>query len=343
MQSGSKSPYTVHAGAIAAIYHTLKLKGLDATTIFSQFKIPLAVLVEPQLRVEVVQVKSLWQAITALTGDDALSLEVHEAFQGTGINLSVLASACENLLEAAQVMEKFSALASTAICVSIVTQKNFKGVIKAVSEEADMGPEAMDYLMSRVVSMVAQVTHPSIRPIEIKLQRKKPKQFLKFDQHFNCPLLYSQNENAICYNMKDALQPFVTRNIELRHHMESYIEKYFNTQLNTDNSSQLIKQIVQHLPTLLQEKNATIASVAEHLNMSQRTVQRKLKDSNVSFQSLLNSSRLERAFHYLKQNEHNIDAISDLLGFASHTSFLRFFKEQTGFTVKEYKMKHKLD
>ena len=92
---------------------------------------------------------------------------------------------------------------------------------------------------------------------------------------------------------------------------------------------------------MLPEGKPGIAHMAKQLHMSQRTLQRKLKEEGVSYQALLNTIRLDLACDYLKKDKYNIETISDFLGFSSYTSFIRFFKAETSLTPKEFINKNK--
>ena len=76
------------------------------------------------------------------------------------------------------------------------------------------------------------------------------------------------------------------------------------------------------------------------MNMSKRTLQRKLKDEGQSYFTLLNTLRANLAKEYLCNTHHPITEIAYQLGYSSPSSFARAFKHQFGIPPLEYRSVH---
>jgi AraC-like DNA-binding protein len=72
--------------------------------------------------------------------------------------------------------------------------------------------------------------------------------------------------------------------------------------------------------------------VAHDLAMSTRTLQRRLKAEETTFQTILDSTRELLARHYLSESELSTNEISFLLGYEDPRSFYRAFRSWTGQT-----------
>lgn len=329
--------YTTNANWVGAIHGALQEAGLDASELFKKFDIPLDVLDQlEKTRVDVTKIKSLWRHVTNITGNDAISLQVPHHMKINASILTLLGSTSENMQSAATIMAKYLSASSTAIQLLISTTDTLNIEIKPTATGFYIGEEAMDAAMARITQLTSMITTPAIKPFRIELQREPPKCLGVFESVFNCPLLFEQERNCIIFSMEDALHPFKTHNVALAFHMEEYLKGYIEKQLPKDTTNPLVKNIFHHLGYMLPEGKPNISSMAKRLNMSPRTLQRKLKEHNFSFQELLDKFRLDLASHYLKQGEHSVEAISDLLGFGSYTSFIRFFKVATSLTPKEF-------
>ncbi len=77
--------------------------------------------------------------------------------------------------------------------------------------------------------------------------------------------------------------------------------------------------------------------VASALNMSARTLHRRLTQEGTSFQQLKDSFRAGLARHYLGRQELSIDAIATLMGFQDNSAFYRSFRKWTGMSPGEYR------
>ena len=72
------------------------------------------------------------------------------------------------------------------------------------------------------------------------------------------------------------------------------------------------------------------SEVAMTLNMSARTLHRRLSQEDTSFQQLKDAFRSTLARHYLGRDDLSIDAISALMGFQDNSAFYRSFRKWTG-------------
>lgn len=77
--------------------------------------------------------------------------------------------------------------------------------------------------------------------------------------------------------------------------------------------------------------------VAAELNMSPRTLHRRLTREGHSFQQLKDDFRRQIALHYLARRELSIDAVAALMGFQDNSAFYRSFKKWTGESPGRYR------
>jgi AraC-like DNA-binding protein len=76
----------------------------------------------------------------------------------------------------------------------------------------------------------------------------------------------------------------------------------------------------------------TLEEVAAKLNLSTRTLKRKLSASGTSYSALLDGARLERAEELLRSDRRSIDEIAESLGYSDVANFTRAFRRWTGTT-----------
>lgn len=81
----------------------------------------------------------------------------------------------------------------------------------------------------------------------------------------------------------------------------------------------------------------SISSVSEELNLSKRTLQRRLQQQDVNFADLRDKVRFHYSIDYLVKQHHSIDAISTLLDFSDRTSFTNAFKRWTGLSPSNFR------
>ena len=99
----------------------------------------------------------------------------------------------------------------------------------------------------------------------------------------------------------------------------------------------LSRKVEQILSASGSSKLPNAESVARQLNMSPRTLHRRLTAEHTSFQQLKDSFRAGLARHYLGRRELSIDAIATLMGFQDNSAFYRSFRKWTGMSPGEYR------
>lgn len=98
-----------------------------------------------------------------------------------------------------------------------------------------------------------------------------------------------------------------------------------------------VGKVRQEIVRDLHGGEATRDSIAKRLNVSPRTMQRRLDEHGVTFADLLDEVRAELAKNKLVGSDLSLAEIGFLLGFSEQSSFTRAFKRWTGKTPLEYR------
>jgi len=92
----------------------------------------------------------------------------------------------------------------------------------------------------------------------------------------------------------------------------------------------VLKRRVGHAPL-------SISHVAEELNFSKRTLQRRLQKQNVRFAEIRDQVRFHYSIDYLIRQHMSIDNISAALDFSDRTSFTNAFKRWTNLSPSTFR------
>lgn len=96
-------------------------------------------------------------------------------------------------------------------------------------------------------------------------------------------------------------------------------------------------RVVDVLKKRIGESSLSIGNVAEELNLSKRTLQRRLQQQSVNFAELRDQVRYHYSIDYLVKNRKSIDTISIALDFSDRTSFTNAFKRWTGMSPSTFR------
>lgn len=116
------------------------------------------------------------------------------------------------------------------------------------------------------------------------------------------------------------------------------------------NINPLANMLVAQFPEMIYQKRCQILidtmrgliplnreHIADLMNISVSTLQRKLKEEDTSFQEILEGTRQQLAKQYLTENQLSTTDISRLLGYKSHSQFFKVFRIWFGVTPKTYR------
>ena len=96
-----------------------------------------------------------------------------------------------------------------------------------------------------------------------------------------------------------------------------------------------VQRVVQS--RLAAGQRPTLRATARDLQISPRTLQRRLDDRGLSFTVLLARAEAQRACHLLRNQTLHISEISRALGYRDPSSFSRAFRHWTGVSPREYR------
>jgi hypothetical protein len=104
------------------------------------------------------------------------------------------------------------------------------------------------------------------------------------EAHFGCRARFKAARNALIFRESDLERPFVTHNAELL----AMLGAQLDAELNARRARQTLgDQVTSALKRLLAGQRPTIQAVARQLNLSSRTLQRRLGEGGATFQQLL--------------------------------------------------------
>lgn len=163
---------------------------------------------------------------------------------------------------------------------------------------------------------------------------QSPKLLECYHRVFDCDVLFDQPASGIFFPQELLDLPIPQADARL---LRTLLDHANDVLAEVDLEQSITDKVKRLLRPLLRDGVPTSTLVAQALNMSSRTLQRKLSDEGRLYKDVLNELRLELALHYLKNTEMSLDNISSELGYAESRSFYRSFKQWTGRTAGSFR------
>jgi AraC-like DNA-binding protein len=190
-----------------------------------------------------------------------------------------------------------------------------------------------DYAVGFTVKMCRLNLGEFLAPIKIEIARPKPREPERWEYLFASRVEFDHKATRIIWSRSDISDRLVTGNPVLARVNDEESAACIDSFLNTSFARKVVEKILARLPDGSPDQQL----ISSDLFMSGRSMQRKLKDEDISFSELLQDCRFQLAKKYLRQHNRSVVEAGYLLGFSEPSSFSRAFKRWTGQTPVEYR------
>ena len=172
------------------------------------------------------------------------------------------------------------------------------------------------------------------QPVAVYYQHAAPEDVSPYERHFGCPIHFSSSLNALCV-------PFEISEQRNRVGDEALV-RYFDRQLDQRLSDASFEQSIDQLVKLEVARSLSggvpkKAEIARLLGMSERTLNRRLADRDLSFQAIVEGARRELAQGLLRQTSYSLAEVAFMTGFSEQSAFTRAFKRWTERTPRQFR------
>ena len=280
------------------------------------------------------KMRKLWSYITEKTGNDAIGLKLIPHLMKSDFSaLSAAVRASKNVGDALLRFERYHAVISSALNFSVNHERDAVEIIINPSVNSPIiAQPPKDAAFGLIVEQIRAITGGDIRPVRLEMIREEPQNTADFEKFFHCPIHYSSDRNAIIFKPSILSAPLINPNPELAEHIDLFLRNIVAEKTDQTYSQKVYNEIAALLPM----GAPTIELVAENFHITSRTLQRRLSNEQATFKDLLTQVRFDMARHYLADGKYSIGEVGYLLGFGSHSNFVRFFRKQTGVVPSEY-------
>ena len=176
-----------------------------------------------------------------------------------------------------------------------------------------------------ILSLHRDVMGPSFAARELHVTYGPADDARKHPNIFGCPVLFDQSENKFIF---DAAWLDGTPKLGNEIAYSTVVGLCDGLMEEFELRIGLVGQVRQILLTNLM-RPTSFSDIAGHLNMSARTLRRKLREENTSFRRLADDLRMQMAIKYLRDTDLTVKDIAEVLGFSDAASFRHAFRRWT--------------
>lgn len=316
---------TTHAGIAHSMRKTLESYGCNSDALFQQVGLDT---VMSDDRVQAIAMQQLWRLAVVETGDEGFGLRFAQQLQPAalhGLGFSWMASS--TLFDAFERLVRYYRIISTA--GEIVLEQHDQRVrlwYKIPAPAGRAAPASLDAALAVFVQLCRLTKSADFSPVRVELQREVPVNKDAFSAFFASDVIYQAAENCLFFDLEELNQPLVMASPELARVNDQIVIDYLKRHDSAHSGSQVRACIIDLLPSGPPSQEL----VASTLNMSSRTLQRRLSAENQTFKLLLEEVRFSLAKQYLQETGRSVSEVTYLLGFSEPSNFARAFKRWAG-------------
>lgn len=192
-----------------------------------------------------------------------------------------------------------------------------------------------EVFLSSLMTFVKFITdRKDVVPISVKFSHQVPYDKECYEAIMGCPVSFGHERVSIEIPVKALGLPINSQDPYLLRLLESHANALIEP---AEQKDRFIESLQDIIVGSLSHSCPTLNSVAEQLNMSSRTLHRRIEDRGMNFKHFLQKTREKLAKLYLKDRSLSLNEIAFLLGYSEHSAFTRAFKGWVGVTPKAFR------
>ncbi len=277
----------------------------------------------------------VWDRVNRLTDDPIIGfrMALHAGPKTFGA-LGQILPRCETVFEAFRQTARYAVLASQAARLSVARNSETITVTLAAPQlpPGDITRTVMLWGLTNLALLPERLSGVSVRPEKITcaFPAPGPDAARTLRQHF--AFAFDGADNHVVFERRagDILIP--SADADLKALLAEVMDRHLAALGPAASFEQGILTVIR---SMMNGNMPTLASVSARAGISQRTLQRRLAESNTSFQKLLRQVLHEMSDTLLARHDLSHGEIAFLLGYSEESAFSRAYRSWTGYPPGE--------
>lgn len=190
-----------------------------------------------------------------------------------------------------------------------------------------------DVVMAIVLDMCRTNFGRALTPRRVDLRHAEPVDVKPYDAFFGCPVVFGRDANRLVLDRADADHPLPTSNRQLA----AVHDRILVEELARLDKKDVMARFRASLLERLTSGELSEHDMARDLNMSRRSLQRRLAEADSTYQSLLDDTRRDLALRHIEDPAKSVTDVTFLLGYSQQSAFTRAFRRWTGMSPSAYR------
>lgn len=326
----AKATPTIAATSTLAMVRTAGARGVEVADLLRGAGLTLEMLEDPDARLPAPTVMALWNALRERTGDPALQLAAPLTLPwGAYRIIDYLVAASTTVGDGVRRFAQFFGLIADSLALALGEGPDERTVTIATVDGRPVPPVYVDYVFAALVSRIRMRVCPNIQLRRVEMRMPAPASVAPYHEVFRTEVRFGADADRLTFGSVDWAAPTQQGDAALAELLEAHARVLA---ARTPRAPSGFPDEVRRAIVATLAKGGTAQQVARALNLSVRSLQRKLDECDSSFRDLSETVRGELAEGYLADPRVSISEVAVLLGFSEQSAFNRAFRRWTGET-----------
>ncbi len=338
MAQNNKVSHTTLSGVKLAICNALKHAGYDPLPLCAQANLSPPNRLQPLQRDSTPGLAHLMALAIGVTGDPNFMLRAAAQINLTAFSSYGAAIIASSTLQTALLRgQRFSQLISGYATYDILSADgqstaNFYSTVP----DWELDDNLILLYLAGFLQVGRTLSQSHFSPLDVKLKQRKPDNIEPFVAFFDCPVHFSQSQNAVSICEEVLRQPVSA----LDPRLSKLAQDLAIEDMNKLSSYSLADEVCARIENSLAEGEPKIAAIASCMGLSARSLRRKLAAEEHTFAQLLDDTRKRLAHEMVLSPAEQIKNLAYDLGFSDQSNFNRAFKRWYQSTPTNYRKLH---
>jgi AraC-like DNA-binding protein len=322
------------APAATLMWEYLKSCGHDPAPLYRKAGINSDLLSKPDARIKVASVDRLWHLVNERLDDPCFGIKMTEHWHPSRMgSLGYAWLVSTTLRTALDRLVRYIHVVTEAVELKTTNTPRGLTITLRIDDSVNKLPQQEDAPMAIIMHMCRYNFGEGLTAVNVSLAHDEPACSKVITDYFKSPVTYNTELSSITFSVRDVDKVLATANKKLALMHDDLLMRYLIEIKKGDFIEQIKSIIIDHLP----DGNVTDQLVANELNLSERSLQRKLKEKGTTFRLILDDVREMMAIQYIKDPVNRMSDIAFLIGFSEQSAFSRAFKKWTGISPLKYR------
>jgi len=325
---------THFAPATSLLWKYLESVDINPEPIYKKAGIKPELLLNPNARISIGCVDALWEQAAGVIEDPCFAIKMAEFWHPSQMGaLGYAWLASSTLRRAFNRAVRYIHVVTEDLNLDVADSPAGLKVSVDLQDSIFTLPQHHDLVITILMHMCRFNSGEELIATEIKLAHPEPACSDIITDYFRTDVQFDTEQTSLTIARADAdlVLPSGNKQIALMH--DEMLMRYLVEIKKGDIVQQVQSIILENLP----DGQVTDQLVASELNLSERSMQRRLKEHQTTFRFLLDGVREMVAKQYIENPMNRMSDIAFLLGFSEQSAFSRAFKKWTGKSPVEYR------